>query len=87
MRAGARLTSMHVDGGPNPPGEGPQPDRVEDTAAPDRSRDFVWLLGGIGMLLVVGLVILLIVVVQFRSAPIRGHPPPTNASPAATASP
>lgn len=58
----------------------------DDATRPSRHREFLWLMGGIGVLLVVGLIVLLVIVTFYRAGPIRGHPPATPA-PTATASP
>ena len=50
----------------------------DDATRPSRHREFLWLMGGIGVLLVI--------VTFYRAGPIRGHPPATPA-PTATASP
>jgi hypothetical protein len=52
----------------------------------EHHREFLWLMGVIGALLVIGVAILITVVLLYRSGNIRGHPQPT-ATPAATASP
>ncbi|HYW26912.1 MAG TPA: hypothetical protein VE953_22280 [Terriglobales bacterium] len=57
---------------------------ADDTTHAHRRREFLWLLGGIGVLLIVGLVVLLVVVTFYRAGPIRGHP---QATPVATATP
>jgi len=57
---------------------------TDETTRSPRNREFLWLLGGIGFLLIVGLVVLLVVVTFYRAGPTRGHPP---ATPVATATP
>ena len=49
-------------------------------------RELRLILGAIGALIVFGLVVLIAVVLIYRSAPIRGHPQPT-ATPTAGTSP
>ena len=55
-----------------------------DNTPRERNREILWLLGGIGALLVLGLAVLLAVVLIYRAGPVRGHPTPT---PAQTATP
>jgi hypothetical protein len=59
---------------------------ADDTTPPEGRREFLLLLGGLGVLLLVGLAVLLFVVTVYRAAPIRGHPPPSPV-PTATHSP
>jgi hypothetical protein len=58
----------------------------DDATRPTGHREFLWLMGGIGVLVVVGLIVLLVIVTFHRAGPIRGHPPATSV-PTATASP
>lgn len=60
---------------------------AERKAPRERHREFLWLLGAIGALLVLGLAILVTVVLLYRAGPIRGHPAPTNATPVQTEAP
>jgi hypothetical protein len=58
------------------------PVSMAEPSTPTGGREFRLLLGVIGLLVVLGLAALLIVVLLYRSGPIRGHP---AASPTPTA--
>jgi len=57
----------------------------DDTTSSERHREFRLLLGVIGALIVIGLAVVLLVVVSYRTGPIGGHP--TSPTPTVTLSP